>query len=266
VAWLHLERDRVRLACLDFGGEGQPALLLHGLAGHAGEWSETAEWLSDRHRVLALDQRGHGRSERLPSDVSRAAYVNDTVAVIEQLGLGPVVLVGQSLGGHTAFLTAARRPDLVRALIVAEASPDAGGDDPVAEVAGTLAAWPVPFPSRQAALEFFGGQSLRAEMATNGLEERDGAWWPRFDLGVMVRALREGTQRSYWAEWGHIRCPTLVVRGERGTLGPAQARAIVARVAEARLAEIAAAGHDLHLEQPRRWRAALSRFLARLPD
>jgi pimeloyl-ACP methyl ester carboxylesterase len=266
MAWLHLERDGVRLACFDFGGEGQPALLLHGLAGHAGEWSETAEWLRDRHRVLALDQRGHGRSERLPLDVSRAAYVDDAVAIIEQLGLGPVVLIGQSLGGHAAFLTAARRPDLVRALIVVEASPNTGGDEPVAEVAGALGAWPVPFPSRQAALEFFGGPSLRAEAWTNGLEERDGGWWPRFDLGVMVRALREGTHRSYWAEWERIRCSTLVVRGERGILGPDDARAMVARLPGARLAEIAGAGHDLHVDQPGRWRAALLRFLAELPD
>ena len=75
-------------------------LLLHGLAGHAGEWSETATWLTGNHRALALDQRGHGLSTHAPKDVSREAHVADVAFVIDQLNLGPVVLIGQSLGGN----------------------------------------------------------------------------------------------------------------------------------------------------------------------
>lgn len=60
VSQLLLERDGVRLAGLDFGGTGTRVLLLHGLAAHAGEWAETAGWLTTRCRVLALDARGHG--------------------------------------------------------------------------------------------------------------------------------------------------------------------------------------------------------------
>jgi pimeloyl-ACP methyl ester carboxylesterase len=89
--------------------------MLHGLAGHAGEWTETASWLTGGYHPFGLDARGHGRSERLPDDVSPAAQVADVAFVIEQLALGPVVLVGQSLGGLTALLVAARHPELVRA-------------------------------------------------------------------------------------------------------------------------------------------------------
>jgi hypothetical protein len=74
---MRFERGGVRLAGLDFGGEGPAALLLHGLAGYAGEWAEAARWLTGRCRVLALDARGHGGSERSPADVSRAAHVAD---------------------------------------------------------------------------------------------------------------------------------------------------------------------------------------------
>ncbi|MEV5149699.1 alpha/beta fold hydrolase, partial [Streptomyces sp. NPDC052727] len=70
-------RDGVRLACRDWGGSGSPIVLLHGLAGHAGEWDVLAQRLSSRYRVVAVDQRGHGASERHPRDVSRAAYVAD---------------------------------------------------------------------------------------------------------------------------------------------------------------------------------------------
>ncbi|MEV7862946.1 alpha/beta fold hydrolase [Streptomyces hirsutus] len=92
-------RDGVRLACRDWGGPGQPLVLLHGLAGHAGEWDVPAGRLSSRYRVVAVDQRGHGASERHPRDVSRAAYVADVIAIVDQLALRRPVLVGQSLGG-----------------------------------------------------------------------------------------------------------------------------------------------------------------------
>jgi pimeloyl-ACP methyl ester carboxylesterase len=136
-------------------------LLLHGLAGHAGEWVQTARSLTERWRIVALDARGHGRSERFPTDVSRAAHVVDAAFAIERLRLGPVVVVGQSLGGQTALLLASRRPDLVRGLVVAEASPAGGGDCDAAEVSSaevgsSLRRWPAPFSSREAAIEFFG--------------------------------------------------------------------------------------------------------------
>jgi pimeloyl-ACP methyl ester carboxylesterase len=76
-SWHFLDRDGVRLACADYGGEGPPVALLHGLAGLAEEWTETASWLVRSHRVLAPDARGHGRSDRNPADVFRAAHVAD---------------------------------------------------------------------------------------------------------------------------------------------------------------------------------------------
>jgi pimeloyl-ACP methyl ester carboxylesterase len=57
---LRLEHQGVSLSALDFGGAGPAVVLLHGLAGYAGEWTDTASWLREGHRVLALDQRGHG--------------------------------------------------------------------------------------------------------------------------------------------------------------------------------------------------------------
>lgn len=78
--------DGVRLLVRDHDGPGTPVVLLHGLAGHSGEWDETAAWLREDHRVVVFDQRAHGASERCPADVSRTAYVSDLVAVIDALG------------------------------------------------------------------------------------------------------------------------------------------------------------------------------------
>jgi pimeloyl-ACP methyl ester carboxylesterase len=118
--------------------------------------------LTERSRVVALDARGHGRSERRPVDVSRAAHAADAVFVVERLNLAPTVVVGHSLGGQVAMLVAAERPNLVCGLVVVDGSPDCGEgaeviEDNVADLGRALRGWPVPFPSREAALAFFGG-------------------------------------------------------------------------------------------------------------
>lgn len=234
-------------------------MLVHGLAGHAGEWDGTAAWLTAMHRVVAPDARGHGRSERRPGSVSRAACVDDLARWIELLGLAPAVLIGQSLGAHTAFLLAARRPELVRALVVAEATPEADPDGP-ATVEAWLRSWPVPFAGRDDALAFFGDTTWGRAWA-DGLERRDGVLRPAFDADVMVAALAETAERSYWDEWRRVTCPALVVRAGDDGVPEELVERMAAEAPLARSAVVADAGHDLHLYQPERWREVVEGFL-----
>jgi pimeloyl-ACP methyl ester carboxylesterase len=248
----------VHLACLDHGGDGPPAVLVHGLAGHAGEWDGTAAWLRASHRVVAPDARGHGRSERRPGDLSRAAFVDDLACWIELLGLAPAIVVGQSLGAHTAFLLAARRPELVRALVVAEATPEPDPDAP-ASVEAWLRSWPVPFGALEDALAFFGDTTWGRAWAA-GLERRDDGLGPAFDVDVMVAALAEA-ERSVWDEWRRVRCPALVVRAGGDGIPKALVERMVGEAPHATAAVVPDAGHDLHLHQPERWRAVIRAFL-----
>ncbi len=160
---LEFEAGGVRLSVADFGGTGQAVVLLHGLAGHGEEWVDTAGPLAATHRVIAPDARGHGFSEGNPPDVSAAAHVADAAAAIDELHLGPAVLVGQSLGGLTALALAAEHPEMVAALVVVEAGPEAADDGDLEAAAAWLASWPVPFSDRTAAERFFGGSQLRAQ-------------------------------------------------------------------------------------------------------
>jgi pimeloyl-ACP methyl ester carboxylesterase len=260
--WRSVSRDGVRLACHDRPGPGPTVLFLHGLAGHAGEWDATAVAIGRSHRVLALDQRGHGRSERRPAQLTRSAYVADVAAVVNALRASPVVLVGQSLGGHTAMLTAARYPRLVRALVVVDAWP---GGDPAApwEIGDWLASWPVPFPSYAAAVRFFGGGD-RGRAWADGLTQGVDGWRPRFVPELLVESLRESSAEPFWADWRAIRCPTLVVRAGQGVVPPAQARLMLDRLPGTELVELPDAGHDLHLERPREWHRILRDFLGRI--
>src|SRR4051794_4679816 len=188
--------------------------------------------LADRARVVAIDARGHGRSERRPADLSPEAHVGDAAFVIEELRLGEAIVVGQSYGGLTAFLLAAERPDLVSGLVVIEATPASDDESVVTAVEQGLRAWPVPFRSRAAAVEFF--EEPAGEAWAGGLEQRADGWWPRFDVDVMAETLRGAIDQSRWDLWGRIRSPTLVVRGENGALTRDDARAMADALAETR--------------------------------
>jgi pimeloyl-ACP methyl ester carboxylesterase len=258
-AWHSLTRDGVGLACADFGGVGPPVMLLHGLGGYAEEWAETASWLVNSHRVLAPDARGHGASERCPPDVSRTAHVGDVDLWVRHFSLAPVLLVGQSLGGHTAFLVAARRPELVAGLVVVEATPQPE-PDVTENVQRWFESWPVPFPSRDAALAFFGDDTLWARAWVGGLEATAEGLRPRFEVEVIIASLKEVAEFDYWDEWRTVQSPTLVVRAESGVSSDLALRMIELQP-KARLVEVADARHDVHLEQPAKWRRALESFL-----
>lgn len=262
VRWHESERAGTRLWCADYGGTGPPVVLLHGLAGQAREWDSTADWLARSHRVVAPDARAHGRSERSPADVTPEAFVLDVEQWIEQLGLAPAILIGQSFGGLAALRVAARAGGLVGGLVVAEATPaeDPEGAD---AVASWLESWPVPFATPADALAFFGGDCLWAQAWTSGLEQRAGGLWPAFEPAVLLTALRQANARDFWDDWARIECPLLVVRATTG-VPEAETRRMLELQPGAQLSEIAAAGHDVHLDQPERWRAAVQAFLASL--
>ena len=260
--WVPVTGRDARLEALDFGGEGPGVLLLHGLAGTAVEWEETAAWLSATHRVVALDQRGHGRSERRPADVSREAFVADAIAAIDELALAPAVLIGQSLGGHTAFLVAAARPDLVRGLVIAEASPAEAKPGQPEEIRKLLSAWPA-FPSRAAAQEFFGGDTPAARAWARNLDETEDGLVPAFEVDVMVEAIAAAAD-ARWDEWRQIQAPTLIVRGERGDLSQEEAAEMASRASHRRARDTPGRAR----RPPRRARglAGCSRKLPRPPQ
>ncbi|MEV8424091.1 alpha/beta fold hydrolase [Streptomyces niveus] len=256
--------DGVRLVCTEYGPCEESAvsvLLLHGLAGHTAEWDALAELLGPAYRLVGYDARGHGRSDRLPEDVSRAAHVRDAVAVAEQLALARPVLIGQSLGGLTALLTAAAHPDLVRALVLVEAGPRGPAPELPGKIGRWLDSWPVPFESPEAAAHFFGGGPAGLAWAA-GLEVRPDGLYPRVDRDVMVGCVAESAVRSFWAEWDQVRCPTLVVRGEKGAMPASEAAEMrVRRPAGTRIETVPGAGHDVHLDRPAQLHALIKEFL-----
>lgn len=250
----------VNLAVVDTGGSRPAVVLLHGLAGYGDEWAGTRRALRSAYRVVTFDQRGHGCSSRRPPDVSREAYVRDVVAVAERLGLVGVTLVGQSMGGHTALLAAAQHPEIVERLVLVESGVGGGGAALTAKVSAMLHSWPVPFPDRSSAAEWFGAGPIGHAWA-EGLDARPDGLWPCFDVDVMVRSLSTVHEREAWTEWGAISQPTLLVSGANGLLADAEIGRMLQVHANARHVLVEDAGHDLHLEAQARWLEVLTEFL-----
>ncbi|OKK16868.1 hydrolase [Streptomyces sp. CB00455] len=254
------------------GADPRPAaLLLHGLMGRASHWAGTARWLAEHRRVIALDQRGHGRSESPPAGpYTREAFVADAEAVVEQLGLAPVTLIGHSMGALTAWQLAARRPDLVAALVICDMRASALGEASQKEWQEWFHRWPLPFPTQDAARRWFGEDDPRVERPDPGrgaffaevMHEAPDGWRPVFSRSQMLTARETWVHDAHWEELAQVCCPTLVVRGLDGELGRAEAQEMVRVLPAGQYAEIPDAGHYLHYDHPTAWRAAVEPFLA----
>jgi len=249
----------VELKCYDPGGDGPAVVMLHGLAGSAREFFPTAAALPE-YRAIPVDLRGHGGSTRVPPGVARSDYVSDVVSVIEHVG-GPVVLVGQSMGAHTAMLVAAERPDLVGGLVLLECGAAGGDPDGHRAMGEYFRSWPTPFSSRGAARSFLGDGPLARAWAED-LEERSDGFWPRFDPEIMAEAAA-GLAASRWKEWHAVQAPALVVYGGRGMFTPDAKDAFVQQGRRVSRVDLPEASHDAHLDAFDDWVRALRGFLDR---
>lgn len=98
---------------------GAPVVLLHGWTSTAAlNWYRCFEALGERHRVVALDHRGHGRGIRSRRPFRLEDCADDVAALIAELGLGRSVVAGYSMGGPVAQLVWKRHPDLVEGLVL----------------------------------------------------------------------------------------------------------------------------------------------------
>ena len=116
--------DGVQLEVLDWGGEGTPLLLIHGLGATAHTWDDIAPLLAQHHRVFALTRRGIGGSSRPDSGYDSATLAHDAVRVLDALNMDKAVIVGSSMGGQELSWLGADHPERVAALVYLDAAFD----------------------------------------------------------------------------------------------------------------------------------------------
>ncbi|HEU4405158.1 MAG TPA: alpha/beta fold hydrolase [Polyangiaceae bacterium] len=279
-----LETRMARVAGADVAyadeGAGPLALvLIHGLASYLPAWARNVRALAERHRVVALDLPGFGKSSKVGHPLSMAYFADVVDGLAGALGLGRFALVGHSMGGQVALAHALARPGRAEALVL---SAPAGLEAFSAAEARLLAA-AVP-PEAVAATP---AEVVYANLALNFVETPPEA---RFmgddrvrviggpDLDDYARAVSRSVAamlaEPVLGRLGEVRVPTLVVFGEGDALIPnrvlhrgstrALAEAAVARLPRGRLVMLERAGHMPHFERPDAWNAAALDFLAAL--
>jgi len=228
----------------DFGGSGNVMLLVHGLGGSHLNWLSVAPQLAAHHRVYALDLPGFGRSPLAGRRSSIAANLDLLNRAIARLSDGPVVLMGNSMGGLLSIGVAAVHPNLVRMLILVDpAVPAPGGPfsrlDRVSRTfiaAAAMPGWGVRRVSR--AVAALGPESLvyevlrlcsadpsrveqaviDAHIALEAERLAQPGWHESFYAATrsLVRVLALKRQAFRWVQ--AVEAPTLLVQGDRDRL------------------------------------------------
>jgi esterase len=253
---------------LDWGGEGPPLVMLHGLSGHARTWDHTAAGLGDRYRVFALDQRGHGDSE-WASQYGFGLMTADLLGFLDALDLREVTLMGLSMGGIVSFLFAASYPERVSRLLVLDIGPEiapAGAQN----IAATLAANDVfdsedeAFAQARRANPRPTDEALRHRVANNLRPLPNGKLTFKSDKALRrLGAIQDHTAGELWAAWRAVSCPVLLIRGnDSDVLAAETAQRMLAENANASLAVVPDCGHSITLDNPRGLLAVVRPWLA----
>ena len=110
---LQADGDGIKIQLAQWPGDGPPVLCIHGLTANCRSFDTIARALSPAHRVIAMDLRGRGRSDKPASGYSMDHHCRDIKAVLDNLGLDKVSLLGHSLGSYISLAYTAANPDQV---------------------------------------------------------------------------------------------------------------------------------------------------------
>ncbi|MBM4351556.1 MAG: alpha/beta hydrolase [Deltaproteobacteria bacterium] len=112
--------DGIQIQLAIWEGKGRPILCIHGLTANSRFWDCMASALSPQHRVIAMDIRGRGLSDKPNTGYSIERHCRDILALMDDQGLERAVLMGHSLGAFISLVFAAKHPQKVSRLILVD--------------------------------------------------------------------------------------------------------------------------------------------------
>ncbi len=251
----------------DSGGSGEPVLFLHGFLFDGRQYDAQVQALRDTFRCVTVDFRGQGRSAPARGGYQVEQHAADVLTVIRRLELGPVHLVGLSMGGFVALRLAARQPGLLRSLTLlnTSAAPHPRGKVPrqlalaaVARVAGLS----LPVVLSGVEDEMY-GPAFRTDPARAGEREVWRKRWAAADRSSLVRTLLGFMVRpDVRAELPDITTPTLIIAGGADvSLPPAHSQEMHRLIPGSRYVEPPGVGHSSPVEAPDEVTRVLRGFL-----
>jgi esterase len=253
--------DGLTFSFLDTGTSNQsitrPAVIaLHAHLMQASSFAPVASHLSPRHRVIALDQRGHGESSHART-YTREDYLGDIAALMAFLDLPQAVLLGNSLGGANAYQFAARHPKCVAGLVVEEIGAVVTDD------ISFVLPWGGNYPNREELEAAIGPRFL--PYMRDSFRQSTSGWHLAFEPAEMVQSQRN-LVGDHWSDWLASICPALLIRGsESRVTSQEHMEEMAARRPNTALVTLAG-GHVVHADNPRDFNQALDRFFQELPS
>lgn len=267
-----IELRGLRFAYRDWAAKtpGAPTLvLLHGYTGHARSWDAFAEAMTDRYRVIALDQRGHGASGwAAQGSYAIAEMVADLEAFVAALGLDGFTLLGLSMGGMVTIGYAGKRPKELAAAVIVDIGPELirSGSQRIQEgqkAKDVFDSKDEAFAAARAVNDLPPEAHHRHRSDYSLMRTEDGRWTYRFDRVLRSPGeLKITSPEDSWASCAAIAVPTLLVRGAQSDiLSPEVAQKMVEVIPAASFALVADSGHSVPLDAPDGFLAACRAWL-----
>lgn len=240
------------------GGTGPSVILLHGLSTSGACWSPVARVLERNFDVIMPDARGHGRSSTPPHGYGYDDHASDVECLIRGLALAAPILVGHSMGGMTAALTASQLGEHISALILADPTflnPERQRDffeSDVTEQHRRLLSRNRDDVLAQLNARYTRRSSEMVELLTEA----------RFQTRIVAFDVLRPPNPDYRSLVSNIRVPILIVLGDTPVVSIETARELQSLNPRVRVEQIQDAGHGLIFDQPERFATVVESFLS----
>ncbi len=250
----------VRLHVVEQGdNDGHPVILLHGYSDTWFSFSRVLPLLPAGIRAFAIDQRGHGRSDKPATGYAMVDLAADVTALMDAKGVATATIVGHSMGSFVAQQVALLAPERLAALVLVGSAPHVNAFNGMDELEAAVATLEDPVPL--AFTREFQESTIHAPVPQAFVDRvsEDSRLVPAAAWRGLMRGLR--TMPST-AALERLRIPALVVWGERDALVPRSAvNALVAQLPGATLSTFEDPAHATHWERPERFAQELEAFL-----
>jgi pimeloyl-ACP methyl ester carboxylesterase len=254
--------DDVRLHYND-QGSGPPLLFVHGLGSSSRDWAAQARYFTEHYRVLRVDLRGHGRSERGRRPYHIAQFARDIAVLLRKLGIAPVHVAGLSMGGMVALELGAGASQLVRSLVVVNSTVDM-----------RLHSWHDVwfYASRRLAVQALGmrrvgrllARKLFVKPSQEELRRKFVRRWSQNDKQAYLWSVDAIMRWSVADRLDRITAPALLVSSDEDYTPAATKNRSAARMPNAELSVVKDARHALPAEKPDVFNELVDDFLARV--
>jgi len=246
----------------EISGKGLPLLFIHGLGSSTIDWKPQTREFSNYYKVITVDLRGHGRTDKPKGHYSIQIFAEDVALLLKSLDAAPAHIVGLSMGAAVAFHLALDHPDVVKTVCISNMS----------------AAMPVKtfqqkkmYYIRVLIVHLLGMKKMGSVIASNvfpkphqkslrdTLEKR----WAKNSKRPYLAALSALKNWSVMERISSITRPVLVIHSEHDYSPLVHKKKYTSLIPNAELAEIPDSGHIVNIEKPDEYNRILKKFLSK---